>query len=530
MESLRSLTVSMALLVMLAGTLPLNARAADIGYVTVDEARWQARRHKLFIKAHGAVASTRSERIVVEVQNADNGQRLFSKRRSLEDDGEWQLERGQRLAEDVAPPCRVKVIAGGISAELAVSNRPASCDAAPNQAPVADAGADQQLTLTSGQTQLAVTLDGSASSDPDGSIAAYLWQGSPNPTDVANPTLNLTEGVYTFSLQVRDNQGALSNLDTVQVSITTTPSTAGKSINSTSSNRLDLTVPVGEQPFAGDGAHTLLAANDLGMHCADLDYQVFSILPPFNVIHAQVIRKGTGSAKPRLLDDSDVEVVYSATANPNDPALASAPVAPVFKSNFWADPDGDGRSIGYDTYAPLYYGLLEPGDIASLDHGLPVPDSILLRGCLEDYLAGAEGPEGPRAKCGLGQQRMPGADAPYASNEPVLFDRYDRHFNFFNELLAGVGLGGIINDTNWFAADGVPVLPVDDSGRSNSYPMMRVQARSKTSGAVLASSDIVVPVAAEADCQVCHAPSWTAPSSIPARTAASRASTAPRSR
>ncbi|MDH5484825.1 MAG: hypothetical protein OEY43_06260, partial [Gammaproteobacteria bacterium] len=37
--------------------------------------------------------------------------------------------------------------------------------------------------------------------------------------------------------------------------------------------------------------YSILAVNDLGMHCADLDYQVFSILPPFNVLHAQVIRK-----------------------------------------------------------------------------------------------------------------------------------------------------------------------------------------------------------------------------------------------
>lgn len=36
---------------------------------------------------------------------------------------------------------------------------------------------------------------------------------------------------------------------------------------------------------SGSG-YTVLAANDLGMHCADLDYQIFSILPPFNVVHA----------------------------------------------------------------------------------------------------------------------------------------------------------------------------------------------------------------------------------------------------
>ena len=33
--------------------------------------------------------------------------------------------------------------------------------------------------------------------------------------------------------------------------------------------------------------------NDLGMHCMDgTDFSVFSILPPFNTIHAQVIHNG----------------------------------------------------------------------------------------------------------------------------------------------------------------------------------------------------------------------------------------------
>ena len=32
-----------------------------------------------------------------------------------------------------------------------------------------------------------------------------------------------------------------------------------------------------------DSDFAVLSANDLGMHCADLDYKIFSILPPFNL-------------------------------------------------------------------------------------------------------------------------------------------------------------------------------------------------------------------------------------------------------
>ena len=35
----------------------------------------------------------------------------------------------------------------------------------------------------------------------------------------------------------------------------------------------------------------VLAANDLGMHCMDREFSVFSILPPFNVVNAQVVRQ-----------------------------------------------------------------------------------------------------------------------------------------------------------------------------------------------------------------------------------------------
>jgi hypothetical protein len=51
---------------------------------------------------------------------------------------------------------------------------------------------------------------------------------------------------------------------------------------------------------------------------------------------------------------------------------------------------------------------------------------------------------------------------------------------------------------------GIPMTPTDDKGRTNSYPLMRVQAVSKISGSVLATVDAVVPVSSETDCSGCH--------------------------
>ena len=57
---------------------------------------------------------------------------------------------------------------------------------------------------------------------------------------------------------------------------------------------------------------------------------------------------------------------------------------------------------------------------------------------------------------------------------------------------------------NWFIAEGIPITPYDDTHAKNYYPMMRLVARD-SSGAVLATSDIVLPVSDEMDCTSCHA-------------------------
>ena len=100
-----------------------------------------------------------------------------------------------------------------------------------NVAPTANAGTNQ--TVTSGVT---VTLNGSASNDPDGSIASYAWTqtaGTPavtlangvtaQPTFVA-PTV-AAASTLTFSLVVTDNLGATSPASTVNVTVN--PAVAG---------------------------------------------------------------------------------------------------------------------------------------------------------------------------------------------------------------------------------------------------------------------------------------------------------------
>jgi hypothetical protein len=89
----------------------------------------------------------------------------------------------------------------------------------PNQPPAADAGPDATYTLELSQPTMEVALDGSGSTDIDGTIVAYTWSGTPDPNDVVNPTVTLSAGVYTFALVVTDNDDATSDPDTVTITV-----------------------------------------------------------------------------------------------------------------------------------------------------------------------------------------------------------------------------------------------------------------------------------------------------------------------
>ncbi len=98
-----------------------------------------------------------------------------------------------------------------------------------NEAPVADAGADQTMDAT-GQTT-PVTLDGSGSSDADGDALTYSWtlDGNEVSTDASFST-DLADGSYTFTLTVSDGEESDSDEVTVTVLNTVPVADAGADI------------------------------------------------------------------------------------------------------------------------------------------------------------------------------------------------------------------------------------------------------------------------------------------------------------
>ncbi len=105
---------------------------------------------------------------------------------------------------------------------------------------------------------------------------------------------------------------------------------------------------IGVTPNVVSGPYVLIAWSELGMHCMDgKDYSIFSVLPPYNVIHAQLFQRG----EPPVPITSGVTISYVATP---DTTLSINTISST-KTNFWswvqalfhANPQPDMGLAGY---------------------------------------------------------------------------------------------------------------------------------------------------------------------------------------
>ncbi|HKQ96705.1 MAG TPA: hypothetical protein VJV75_02405, partial [Candidatus Polarisedimenticolia bacterium] len=90
-------------------------------------------------------------------------------------------------------------------------------DLRPNRVPGADAGPDQVIECT-GPDGAAVTLDGSASTDPEDGALEYAWIGPFGTATGPTPTVTVPLGTWTIVLTVTDAEGATS-MDSLIVTV-----------------------------------------------------------------------------------------------------------------------------------------------------------------------------------------------------------------------------------------------------------------------------------------------------------------------
>ncbi len=92
-------------------------------------------------------------------------------------------------------------------------------NAAPQSAPVANAGPDQTVTDTNNDGSEPVTVDGSGSTDADNDIVSYEWFENEQSLGTGqNLTVNLAVGTHTLTLLVTDQQENTSN-DVVSITV-----------------------------------------------------------------------------------------------------------------------------------------------------------------------------------------------------------------------------------------------------------------------------------------------------------------------
>lgn len=94
------------------------------------------------------------------------------------------------------------------------------------------------------------------------------------------------------------------------------------------------------------GSYIVLSWNDLGMHCMNPWHLNLSVLPPFNNVYAQVIRRGDALSFPQVVN-SGVTLSYSIPGNTTS----------VTKTDFW-------------TYDQALFGVDLPPDVGLAGKGL----------------------------------------------------------------------------------------------------------------------------------------------------------------
>jgi hypothetical protein len=247
-------------------------------------------------------------------------------------------------------------------------------------------------------------------------------------------TGKLTASGYSGAVSAGSSNGGIATVSVSSNVVTVKGVAAGSAVVSVKDSKVTVNVPVTvlTSTASSSWVYKVLATNDLGMHCVDADFSVFSILPPYNVVNAQVVRRAT-TGKPAVVNDSVVSIRYEAVRDAagsiNSSSLRSA-AGP--KTNFW-------------THAAAVYGeTLQPGQ-------------------------------------GLKGLYMPGDTTSVA-----------------NKSLSWNTTGGL------FKAEGVPIVPVDDAGLPNRYPLMRLVATEKATGKDVAYLDVVLPVSEETTCSDCH--------------------------
>ena len=242
-------------------------------------------------------------------------------------------------------------------------------NAAANQAPSANAGLDQNITLPVSTANLI----GSAT-DPDGTIVTYLWTKISGPAagNISNSNIGITtatglvQGVYIFRLTVTDNGGATA-FDEMRVTVNSatnqTPS-ANAGLDQT------LTLPINNTSLTGTGADP--DGSITNYNWTKISGPAAGVITNSNNASTTVtaLVQGVYVFRLKVTDNSgataidDVQVTVNAAANQEPTAFAGAdqfislPVNTANLNGSGNDPDGSIVSYAWSKISGPAAGII----------------------------------------------------------------------------------------------------------------------------------------------------------------------------
>ncbi len=224
--------------------------------------------------------------------------------------------------------------------------------AAAPQPPIANAGADQTITLPVNS----VTINGSASSASSGSIVSYVWTEKSGPSAIGlsnaaiNTLNNLQAGVYVFSLTVTDNNGA-TGIDAVTITVNAAANqppvaNAGSSINLTlPSNSTNLDGSKSADPDGTISSYSwsrISGPNTPGIIGANTTTPNISGMIAGQYVYQLTVTDNNGassSAQVNIIVSPAANIVPVANAGPNQSITAPTSTV-VLNGSASSDPDG----------------------------------------------------------------------------------------------------------------------------------------------------------------------------------------------
>jgi hypothetical protein len=225
----------------------------------------------------------------------------------------------------------VSIIAGR-SATVTASNAAGGIAAASSNPAVATASVSGNVVtifgVAAGSATVAVSDGYTTTLVAVGVTAAPLLTVSPASLVLAPSTSSsLTASNVSGTLSAGTSDASVATVSVAGNVVTVSARVSGNAVVTVRDSKSTLTVPVTVSSSSSGARYSLLAWNDLGMHCMDgKDYSIFSILPPFNNLHAQLVNASTGKAV-----TSGVTLTYEAVAD----TTGSNNTSSAGKTNFW---------------------------------------------------------------------------------------------------------------------------------------------------------------------------------------------------